>query len=293
MNIQHLKAFVQAAHLGSISAAAREMGKRQSQVSQWIADLEVDFGVELFVRTGNSTRLSEAGEILLPRAIHTVSQAEKLTACASALARDEPMILRLGIDNYIPQSCLSSALLEVLETQTINLELYSDDRDVLLEQLYSGELDAALLSESSVLHYSDSQYCRLGSYCDVLVVGNTHPLARETPVSADQLSEQRELIWTREAISSEAEAGYSPSYAAFSEIATLVNLLKSGVGFAFLPIDMIKNELDSRQLLVLQTDFEQTEMIRRVELIWQQGLELTEQGKCLIESMKASHTFIR
>ncbi|WP_438942783.1 LysR family transcriptional regulator [Photobacterium chitinilyticum] len=30
MNIQHLKAFVQAAHLGSISAAAREMGKRQS-----------------------------------------------------------------------------------------------------------------------------------------------------------------------------------------------------------------------------------------------------------------------
>ncbi len=44
MNIQHLKAFVLAAHLGSISAAAREMGKRQSQVSQWIADLEVDFG---------------------------------------------------------------------------------------------------------------------------------------------------------------------------------------------------------------------------------------------------------
>ncbi len=100
--------------------------------------------------------------------------------------------------------------MEVLETQTINLELYSDDRDVLLEQLHSDELDAALLSESFVLHYSDSQYCRLGSYCDVLVVGNTHPLALETPVSADQLSEQRELIWTREAISSEAEAGYSP-----------------------------------------------------------------------------------
>ncbi len=74
----------------------------------------------------------------------------------------------------------------------------------------------------------------------------------------------------------------------------MVNLLKSGgVGFAFLPIDMIKNELDSRQLLVLQTDFEQAEMIRRVELVWQQGLELTEQGKRLIESMKASHTFIR
>jgi DNA-binding transcriptional LysR family regulator len=293
MNVQHLKAFVLAAQLGSISAAAREMGKRQSQVSQWIADLEIDFGVELFVRTGNSTRLSEAGEILLPRVIHTVSQAEKLAVCASALARDEPMILRLGVDNYIPQSCLNRALSEVLQQQTLNLELYSDDREVLLEQLNNDELDVALLSESSVLHYSDFQYCRLGSYCDVLVVGSNHPLASEKAVLADQLSEFRELIWTRENISSETEAGYSPCYATFSEIGTLVNLLQSGVGFAFLPVDMITTELESGQLQQLCPDFEQAEMIRRVELVWQQGLELTEQGKRLIDSMKACHTFTR
>ncbi|GAB3518675.1 LysR family transcriptional regulator [Photobacterium alginatilyticum] len=298
MNVQYLKAFVLAAQLGSISAAAREMGKRQSQVSQWIADLEIDFGVELFVRTGNSTRLSEAGEILLPRVIHTVSQADKLAVCASALARDEPMILRLGVDNYIPQSCLNRALSEVLQQQTLNLELYSDDREVLLEQLNNEELDVALLSESSVLHYSDFQYCRLGSYCDVLVVGSTHPLAAETTstkttISADQLAQYRELIWTRESISSETEAGYSPSYAAFSEIGTVVNLLTNGVGFAFLPIDMISIELESGKLKRLLPDFEQAEMIRRVELIWQQGLELTEQGKRLIDSMKACHTFTR
>ncbi|MGF1728367.1 LysR family transcriptional regulator [Photobacterium kasasachensis] len=291
MNVQYLKAFVLAAQLGSISAAAREMGKRQSQVSQWIADLEIDFGVELFVRTGNSTRLSEAGEILLPRVIHTVSQADKLAVCALALARDEPMILRLGVDNYIPQSCLNTALVDILQPHALNLELYSDDREVLLEQLNNDELDVALLSESSVLHYSDFQYCRLGSYCDVLVVGSKHPLASEKAVSADQLSEFRELIWTRENISSETEAGYSPCYATFSEIGTLVNLLKSGVGFAFLPVDMITTELESGQLQQLCPDFEQAEMIRRVELVWQQGLELTEQGKRLIDSMKACHTF--
>lgn len=298
MNVQYLKAFVLAAQLGSISAAAREMGKRQSQVSQWIADLEIDFGVELFVRTGNSTRLSEAGEILLPRVIHTVSQADKLAVCASALARDEPMILRLGGDNYIPQSCLNRALSEVLQQQTLNLELYSEDREVLLEQLNDDELDVALLSESSVLHYSDFQYCRLGSYCDVLVVGSTHPLVAETTatkttISADQLAQYRELIWTRESISAETEAGYSPSYAAFSEIGTVVNLLTNGVGFAFLPIDMIRIELESGKLKQLQPDFEQAEMIRRVELVWQQGLEQTEQGKRLIDKMKANHTFTR
>lgn len=291
MNVQHLKAFVLAAQLGSISAAAREIGKRQSQVSQWIADLEIDFGVELFVRTGNSTRLSDAGEILLPRVIHTVSQAEKLTACASALARDEPMILRLGVDNYIPQLCLGAVLTDILAQQAVNLELYSDDRDVLFEQLRNNELDATLLTEDTVLHYSDFQYCRLGSYRDVLVAGKTHPLSELASVSADQLSEHRELIWTREAIPSETEAGYSPSYATFSEIGTLVGLLKNGIGFAVLPVDMIKNELETQQLKVLKIEFEQAEMVRRVELVWHLGLELTEQGQCLIESMKESHSF--
>ena len=48
----NIEAFVQAAELGSFSAAARRMGKAQSAVSTTIANLEIDAGFELFDRCG-------------------------------------------------------------------------------------------------------------------------------------------------------------------------------------------------------------------------------------------------
>jgi len=62
MNSLHLKALLLAIETSSISAAARKLGKKQPQVSQWIADLEIDLGVSFFDRTGNKMTLSRAGE---------------------------------------------------------------------------------------------------------------------------------------------------------------------------------------------------------------------------------------
>ncbi|MBF4312635.1 LysR family transcriptional regulator, partial [Vibrio anguillarum] len=66
MNLLHLKALLLAVETGSISAAARKLGKKQPQVSQWISDLEIDLGVSFFDRTGNKMSLSKDGERLLP-----------------------------------------------------------------------------------------------------------------------------------------------------------------------------------------------------------------------------------
>ncbi|WP_371350738.1 LysR family transcriptional regulator, partial [Salmonella sp. M265] len=44
---ESLEAFVQAVSLGSFSAAARKLGKSQSTVSEAIARLEIDLGLEL------------------------------------------------------------------------------------------------------------------------------------------------------------------------------------------------------------------------------------------------------
>lgn len=47
---ESLIAFVEAASLGSFSAAARKLGKSQSTVSTAIAHLEIDLGLTLFDR---------------------------------------------------------------------------------------------------------------------------------------------------------------------------------------------------------------------------------------------------
>lgn len=66
-DIQTLRLFTRVAHLGSFSAAARECGMSQSQVSRMVADLEVGMGARLLSRTTRAVALTEAGTEFLGR----------------------------------------------------------------------------------------------------------------------------------------------------------------------------------------------------------------------------------
>jgi DNA-binding transcriptional LysR family regulator len=66
-DIFSLKLYTRVARLGSFSAAARECGLSQSQVSRIIADLENELGVRLLSRTTRAVVLTEAGAEFLSR----------------------------------------------------------------------------------------------------------------------------------------------------------------------------------------------------------------------------------
>jgi DNA-binding transcriptional LysR family regulator len=62
-----LKLYTRVARLGSFSAAARECGLSQSQVSRTVAELEQDLGVRLLSRTTRAVVPTEAGSAFLAR----------------------------------------------------------------------------------------------------------------------------------------------------------------------------------------------------------------------------------
>ena len=66
-DIVSLKLYTRVARLGSFSAAARECGLSQSQVSRIIADLEADLGARLLSRTTRAVVLTDAGAEFLAR----------------------------------------------------------------------------------------------------------------------------------------------------------------------------------------------------------------------------------
>ncbi|HTV85042.1 MAG TPA: LysR family transcriptional regulator [Dyella sp.] len=66
-DILTLRLYTRVAHLGSFSAAARECGMSQSQVSRMIADLEAALGARLLSRTTRAVVLTEAGAEFLVR----------------------------------------------------------------------------------------------------------------------------------------------------------------------------------------------------------------------------------
>lgn len=75
---ESLRAFVEAAALGSFSAAARRLKKTQSTISTGIATLEADLGLTLFDRTSRYPQLTEEGRKVLGHVQEILAAAERL-----------------------------------------------------------------------------------------------------------------------------------------------------------------------------------------------------------------------
>ena len=66
MDNKRLNAFIKSAELGSLSAAAEELGYTPSAVSQLVASLESEFGFQLLVRTTRGVYSTPEAEGLIP-----------------------------------------------------------------------------------------------------------------------------------------------------------------------------------------------------------------------------------
>lgn len=88
-NIRHLKAFEAAARYGSISRAAVEVNLSQSAVSQLIARLEQDLGVELLHRRRTGSFLTRFGVIFRIRVERALQQINNALLEAIDAARSE------------------------------------------------------------------------------------------------------------------------------------------------------------------------------------------------------------
>lgn len=78
MELRHLRYFIAVAEELHFARAAEKLHIEQSPLSRAIKELEEDLGVQLFVRTTRSTRLTRAGQLLLeyvPRVFEVLEQA--------------------------------------------------------------------------------------------------------------------------------------------------------------------------------------------------------------------------
>jgi len=110
--LRQLEVFLAVARSESVSRAARELGMSQSSVSGALADLEQQFGVQLFDRIGKRLRLNALGRSLRPRGEALEEQALELETALSARSSVGP--LRIGatltIGNYVAMPLVAAFL---------------------------------------------------------------------------------------------------------------------------------------------------------------------------------------
>lgn len=194
LSTEALQAFVQAAACGSLSAAARRLGKSQSTVSEAVARLEIDLGVELFQRGPRRLTLTEAGASLLLHAESVLAAGDRLARHATRLASGQEARLTLVLsDAYQPRQ-YEARLLE-LDQRCPELAfecLLAEHADV-LELIGQGRAQLGLLAAQPT-YPPDIAHARVASSAEFgLFVAHGHPLAARPRLDAADLAQWRAL----------------------------------------------------------------------------------------------------
>ena len=194
LSIDALQAFAQAAASGSLSAAARRLGKSQSTISEAVARLEIDLGVELFRRGPRRLELTEAGASLLAHAEAVLAAGDRLARHAACLAQGREARLTLVLsDAYQPRQ-YEARLLE-LDQRFPDLEFESliAERADVLDLVSQGRAQLGLLAALPA-YPPDIAHARVATSAEFgLFVARNHPLARLARVTSEDLAAWRLL----------------------------------------------------------------------------------------------------
>jgi DNA-binding transcriptional LysR family regulator len=175
MNLKQLQSVVLMDELGSISRTAIALGTAQSLVSRQLAQLELEWGDQLFVRTGRGLVLSDFGRLVLPEIRLLLEQAERLETLVKESSGIPAGIVHIGV---LPS--MSRRLLPLLFTELQThapavrlhvVEGFSGDLD---EQLAAGRLDLIVVNRYGVSNSRDEEPLGL---VDTYLVGKTGSLA--------------------------------------------------------------------------------------------------------------------
>ncbi len=147
MDLRHLRYFLCVAEEMHFGRAAQRLGISQPPLSQQIRALEDELGTRLFDRTSRRVRLTEAGELFVPEARATLSQADHAIETARLAGRGELGRLRIGFTSSAPFVPLIASTLYRFREYYPEVQLTLNDlaRDAQIEALRRGALDIALV----------------------------------------------------------------------------------------------------------------------------------------------------
>jgi DNA-binding transcriptional LysR family regulator len=114
MIIENVALFRSIASLGTLSAAARQLGVPVMTVSRRLATLESDVGVRLFHRTTRSVSLTPEGEAFLPYAISMLETHDAALAAMAAGGSGLQGVLKMTAPNLIGRSIIVPALTHLM-----------------------------------------------------------------------------------------------------------------------------------------------------------------------------------
>jgi DNA-binding transcriptional LysR family regulator len=194
MDTQALQAFISVAETESFSIAAQQLYLTQPAVSKRIAQLEANLDVQLFDRLPRKAILSPAGEALLPKARHILSELLDIKTELASLSGDVSGTLRIGTSHHIGLHHLPHLLRQFHDAYPqVKLSLQFLGSEAACDALAQGDLDIAFATLPLELH---PKLDMRPIWRDPLkfVCAHTHPLSKIKKLSLETLSQFEAIL---------------------------------------------------------------------------------------------------
>lgn len=246
LDVKRLNILREVAQQGSFSAAADGLFLSQSAVSQQIATLEREVGMQLLDRTREGPKLTDAGQVLVchaEAAIARLAEAERELAAIAGLEGGE---LRLASFPSASAILLTEAVSTFHQRHPkVRLDIAEAEPEESLPRLRGGELDLALSFDYPTVPSAeerDLDRTLLLTESMHLALPKRHPMAEKRVVPLAELADEQWLVSARSSYCGEVvlracrDAGFEPEVGFESEdYAVMQGFISAGLGLTLLP----------------------------------------------------------
>jgi DNA-binding transcriptional LysR family regulator len=200
LSLHQLRCFLATYELGSLTAAAEELGYAQPSISEQIRGLEKTLGTHLFQRVGRGVVPTIAADELRPHAERTLAAAAEARRAVQSVSSLETGTIRFGMFGTARLYAGASLVADVLERHPgVRVELIGQNSSDVHDQLRRGYIEAAMIAVPAV----SSEGMEVTPVAtDELVYISTNREALASPVTAARLGRAQlvmpETTWRAE-----------------------------------------------------------------------------------------------
>ena len=236
---------------GGFAQAAKALHRSQSAISYTVSKLQEQLGVTVLVLRGRKAQLTEAGEVLLRRSRLVLEEALALETVANHLKQGWEPEIRLVVDAAFPMQILLDAL-KAFAPQS------RGTRVLLKEVVLSGARDALASGESDLVIGADFPDGYLADHLmDIEFIAVAHPAHHlhqlDRGLTERDLKSELQVVVQDSGEGTPRNVGWLGAEHRWtvSSFDKAIITISSGLGYAWLPLDQIQEQLQANRLLPL------------------------------------------
>ncbi|MDR7092749.1 LysR family transcriptional regulator [Hydrogenophaga laconesensis] len=271
------------ARLGSMAAAARELGMVPSALTYRIRQIEDALDVLLFDRSARRAVITPAGAELLRSGQYLLNELDAVAQRVKRVATGWEPQLTIAADAIIARATLFELCESFYaEGAPTRLKLRAETLSGTVEALQSGQADIAL-GVPSEMALSEFQSAPMGTLSFVYAVAPHHPLASATHSLCDE--ELREHRAVAVADSTQRGRGVTHNLLPGQDVLTVPTMQHKleaqlrGLGAGYLPLSLAQPFINAGRLVVKAVQRPNRNL--RISYAWRQPRSTADAGRAL------------